>query len=75
MNRPLAAIGSEALPAPIRAAELDLPGVRHGFFTREGGVSTGIYAGLNCGIGSSDARSAVIENPLNDTPARPQDGK
>jgi YfiH family protein len=40
----------------------DLPGVRHGFFTREGGVSEGIYASLNCGPGSGDAREAVREN-------------
>ncbi|MEZ5670314.1 MAG: peptidoglycan editing factor PgeF [Alphaproteobacteria bacterium] len=36
--------------------------VRHGFFTREGGVSAGIYAGLNCGYGSADDRAAVREN-------------
>ena len=29
-------------------------GIRHGFFTREGGVSGGIYASLNCGFGSGD---------------------
>lgn len=40
----------------------DLPGIRHGWFTREGGVSTGIYAGLNTGLGSSDDRAAVAEN-------------
>lgn len=62
MNRPLAATTADALPEPIRAAELDLPGIRHGFFTREAGVSTGIYASLNCGLGSSDDRAAVIEN-------------
>ncbi len=39
-----------------------LPGIRHGFFTREGGVSTGIYATLNCGLGSSDEPSLVGEN-------------
>lgn len=39
-----------------------LPHVRHGFFTREGGVSKGIYAGLNCGLGSEDDKGAVIEN-------------
>jgi len=39
-----------------------LPGVRHGFFTREGGVSTGIYATRNCGLGSDDEREAVLEN-------------
>jgi polyphenol oxidase len=40
----------------------DLPGIRHGFFTREGGVSTGIYAGLNCGPGSNDNPDHVFEN-------------
>ena len=39
-----------------------LPGIAHGFFTREGGVSTGLYATLNVGLGSEDARDAVIEN-------------
>lgn len=39
-----------------------LPGIRHGFFTRQGGVSQGIYASLNCGHGSSDAPEAVSEN-------------
>ncbi len=37
-------------------------GVRHAFFSRSGGVSTGIYAGLNCGFGSSDLPEAVVEN-------------
>lgn len=36
--------------------------VRHGFFTRRGGASSGIYAGLNCGPGSSDQREAVALN-------------
>lgn len=36
--------------------------VRHGFFTREGGVSTGLYASLNGGIGSNDKREHVLEN-------------
>jgi YfiH family protein len=39
-----------------------LAGVRHGFFTRRGGASSGIYAGLNCGPGSSDQREAVALN-------------
>jgi hypothetical protein len=39
-----------------------LPGIRHGFFTRQGGVSEGIYASLNGGIGSSDAPAHVREN-------------
>ncbi len=36
--------------------------VRHGFFTRRGGASSGIYAGLNCGPGSSDQSEAVSVN-------------
>jgi len=39
-----------------------LEGVRHSFFTREGGVSQGIYASLNGGIGSHDVRRHVNEN-------------
>ena len=38
------------------------PGVSHAFFTREGGVSTGIYTSLNCGAGSDDNPDAVVEN-------------
>lgn len=41
---------------------LDLPGVRHGFFTRNGGVSTGLYDSLNLGLGSGDDPEAVREN-------------
>ena len=37
-------------------------GTTHGFFTRKGGASSGIYAGLNCGRGSSDDPQAVSEN-------------
>ena len=37
-------------------------GIRHGFFTREGGVSNGIYASLNVGLGSDDDRENVLEN-------------
>lgn len=39
-----------------------MPAIAHGFFGREGGVSTGIYTSLNCGPGSDDARAAVIAN-------------
>ena len=47
----------------IEAANLaGLTGVRHGFFTREGGVSEGLYASLNCGLGSSDDAALVLEN-------------
>jgi YfiH family protein len=44
----------------LNSPELDP--TRHGFFTREGGVSGGIYAGLNCGQGSDDAPALVQEN-------------
>jgi polyphenol oxidase len=39
-----------------------IPGLRHAFFTREGGVSEGIYQGLNGGLGSNDAAAHVAEN-------------
>ncbi|WP_085940049.1 peptidoglycan editing factor PgeF [Azospirillum sp. B4] len=41
---------------------LDLPGIRHGYFTRRDGVSTGLYAGRNVGFGSSDEAAHVSEN-------------
>ncbi|MET0443207.1 MAG: peptidoglycan editing factor PgeF [Pseudorhodoplanes sp.] len=44
------------------AALSDLPGLRHAFFTRDGGVSKGIYAGLNGGLGSDDNPADVAEN-------------
>ena len=37
-------------------------GVRHAFFTRQGGVSTGVYESLNLGVGSDDHPEAVFEN-------------
>jgi hypothetical protein len=46
----------------IEAPALDLPGIRHGFFTRHGGVSDGVYGSLNIGIGSSDDPARVAEN-------------
>ena len=42
----------ENLPAPVL----------HGFFTRQGGVSEGVYASLNCSIGSGDDPEKVAEN-------------
>jgi YfiH family protein len=45
--------------APELAA---LAGVVHGFFTRAGGVSTGLYTSLNIGFGSDDDRAAIAEN-------------
>ncbi len=48
---------------PIEASSLKrLPGIRHGFFTRAGGVSDGLYAALNCGPGSADDPARVVEN-------------
>src|SRR6476659_6380569 len=39
-----------------------IPGLRHAFFTREGGISSGIYAALNGGLGSNDDPAHVAEN-------------
>lgn len=47
---------------PITHPLLGRTGVRHGFFTRAGGVSTGLYKGLNTGVGSNDDPAAVAEN-------------
>jgi len=47
------------IEAPSLAA---LPGIRHAFFTRDGGVSSGIYASLNGGTGSRDDPEHVREN-------------
>ena len=46
----------------IEAPSLALTGIRHGFFTREGGVSGGCYESLNGGIGSRDDAAHVSEN-------------
>ncbi|GHB30475.1 laccase domain protein [Pseudovibrio japonicus] len=47
----------------IKVPELEaMQHIAHGFFTREGGVSSGIYKGLNVGIGSNDTREDVLEN-------------
>jgi YfiH family protein len=47
------------LASPLLSA---IPGLRHAFFSREGGVSGGIYASLNGGIGSQDDPENVVEN-------------
>lgn len=39
-----------------------LTGTPHGFFTRRGGASSGVFAGLNCGFGSSDQHDIVAIN-------------
>ncbi|MDT6939091.1 peptidoglycan editing factor PgeF [Brucella pseudogrignonensis] len=55
-------------PQPLRSPLLDGPAgtngkrIAHGFFTRKGGVSDGIYAGLNVGSGSNDVPELVTEN-------------
>jgi YfiH family protein len=46
----------------IEASTLALDGIRHGFFTREGGVSGGLYKSLNGGVGSDDNAADVAEN-------------
>jgi polyphenol oxidase len=47
------------LNSPLLSA---IPGLRHAFFSRDGGVSGGIYASLNAGIGSKDDPAHVAEN-------------
>jgi YfiH family protein len=39
-----------------------LPDIRHAFFTRAGGVSSGVYASLNGGVGSADTPQNIVEN-------------
>jgi YfiH family protein len=46
----------------LHARSLSVPRIRHGFFTRDGGVSSGVYATLNGGVGSDDVPANVIEN-------------
>lgn len=48
--------------APPHLKAATIADIRHGFFGREGGVSTGIYASLNAGTGSNDDAQAVAEN-------------
>ena len=55
-------IMSDKLPV-IRSETLTMfTGIEHGFFTRKGGVSTGIYTSLNCGYGSDDKIENIKEN-------------
>ncbi|MCU4653627.1 peptidoglycan editing factor PgeF [Roseibacterium sp. SDUM158016] len=49
-------VSLEILTSPV------LDGVRHGFFSRRGGASSGIFEGLNCGGGSSDQAEIVAMN-------------
>ena len=52
-------IDGKVISSPRLAA---LPGIRHGFFTRQGGTSDGVYRSLNCGLGSDDERTRVVDN-------------
>ena len=51
-----------AVPSLQARSLAALAGIRHAFFTRAGGVSDGVYASLNGGIGSNDAPANVAEN-------------
>jgi YfiH family protein len=46
----------------IQSPALDKARIAHGFFTREGGASQGLYASLNCGFGSGDDKAVVMRN-------------
>ncbi len=46
----------------LRAGALAAQGVAHAFFTRQGGVSTGVYESLNGGVGSQDEPACVADN-------------
>lgn len=50
------------LPKIYKSEYLNTENVSHGFFTRKGGASKGIYKGFNVGLGSDDERDHVIEN-------------
>ena len=52
-------------PLPLQITDsvlTDIRGIRHVFFTRQGGVSHGVYGSLNMGYGSGDEREAITEN-------------
>ncbi len=46
----------------VQSSRFEEQSIRHGFFTRNGGISTGLYASLNGGIGSDDITENVLEN-------------
>lgn len=46
----------------LQSGILQHPGIAHGFFTRQGGVSEGIFASLNCAHGTGDEAARVDEN-------------
>jgi YfiH family protein len=53
---------TELVPVLTSKLLAEIPGVRHAFFTRKGGVSKGLYDSLNVGVGSKDDPEAVAEN-------------
>jgi YfiH family protein len=53
---------TEARAEALTSSVLRARGIAHAFFTRRGGVSAGVYASLNGGVGSRDGREAVAEN-------------
>ncbi len=56
-------LDAEKIGAEVDAVRVDDLSARHGFFTRAGGVSSGLYAGLQCGFGARrDPRANVVEN-------------
>ncbi len=59
-------MATDDIPAPLTSENLQASGVaiKHGFFTRRGGVSRGLYGSLNIGIGSDDEALLVAENRL-----------
>jgi YfiH family protein len=57
---PAVTVSLEILTAPVLGP--DLGDARHGFFTRRGGASSGVFEGLNCGAGSSDQSEIVALN-------------
>jgi YfiH family protein len=50
------------MPSTLEIITSDALQARHGFFTRKGGASSGIFSGLNCGTGSSDLTEIVAIN-------------
>jgi YfiH family protein len=55
-------IRDDVTPPHLCSQALDAEAIRHGFFGRQGGVSSGIFASLNTGLGSADVPANVAEN-------------
>ena len=50
------------MPTTLEIITSDALSTRHGYFTRKGGASSGIFSGLNCGTGSTDQAEIVAIN-------------